>query len=102
MFTGRIRIRVPGTFAPSESETPSLGCTVMTSWFGRTSWVPSCWKPRCGTGLRATAISVTLRARRLPVRRYIGTPAQRQLSTSRRSAAYVSVVESAGTPSSSR
>jgi hypothetical protein len=34
-----------------------------------------------------TAISVTLRARRLPVRRNIGTPAQRQLSTSRRSAA---------------
>ena len=94
MFTGRIRIRVPGTFAPSESDTPSLGCTVMTSWFGRTSCVPSCWKPRCGTGLRTTAISVTLRARRLPVRRYIGTPAQRQLSTSRRSAAYVSVVES--------
>jgi hypothetical protein len=41
----------------------------------------------CGTGLSWTAISVTLRARRLPVRRKIGTPAQRQLLTSRRSAA---------------
>ncbi len=28
MFTGRMRIRVPGIFAPSESDTPSFGCTV--------------------------------------------------------------------------
>ena len=30
---------------------------------------PSDWNARCGTGLSVTAISVTLRARRLPVRR---------------------------------
>ena len=41
MFTGRMRIRVPGIFAPSESDTPSLGCTVRTSWFGRTPTGPS-------------------------------------------------------------
>ena len=34
MFTGRILMRVPGIFAPSCSDTPSLGCTVSTSWFG--------------------------------------------------------------------
>ena len=28
MFTGRMRIRAPGIFAPSESDTPSFGCTV--------------------------------------------------------------------------
>ena len=70
MFTGRMRMRVPGIFAPIESETPSLGCTVSTSWFCCTPSEPSCcWKARCGTGLRVTAISVTLRASRLPVRR---------------------------------
>ena len=34
MFTGRMRIRVPGIFAPSEIDTPSLGCIVRTSWLG--------------------------------------------------------------------
>ena len=43
---------------------------------------PCDWNARCGTGLSWTAISVTLRASRLPVRRKIGTPAQRQLWTS--------------------
>ena len=38
MFTGRIRIREPGIFAPSDSDTPSFGCTVRTSWFG---WTPT-------------------------------------------------------------
>ena len=51
MFTGRMRIRVPGIFAPSESDTPSLGCIVRISWLGRTPTEPSCWKARCGTGL---------------------------------------------------
>ena len=102
MFTVRIAIRVPGIFAPIDSDTPSLGCTVRTSTLGRTPVDISDWNATCGTGLSVTAISVTLRARRLPVRRYIGTPAQRQLWTSRRSAAYVSVVESSGTPASSR
>ena len=69
MFTGRMRIRVPGIFAPSDSDTPSLGCSVRMSWLGWTPTEPSCWKARCGTGLSVTAISVTLRASRLPVRR---------------------------------
>ena len=34
MFTGRMRIRAPGIFAPSDSDTPSFGCIVSTSWFG--------------------------------------------------------------------
>ncbi len=34
MFTGRIRIRGPGIFAPSDSDTPSSGCSVRTNWFG--------------------------------------------------------------------
>ena len=29
MFTGRMRMRVPGIFAPSDSDTPSFGCIVM-------------------------------------------------------------------------
>ena len=69
MFTGRIRMREPGIFAPSESETPSLGWTVRISWLGWTPTEPCVWKARCGTGLSWTAISVTLRASRLPVRR---------------------------------
>ena len=40
MFTGRMRIRVPGIFAPSDSDTPSLGCTVSTSWLGCTPTEP--------------------------------------------------------------
>ena len=40
MFTGRIRMRVPGIFAPSDSDTPSLGCIVSTSWFGCTPTEP--------------------------------------------------------------
>ena len=103
MFTVRIAIREPGIFAPIDSDTPSLGWTVSTSTLGRTRRPISVpWNATWGTGFSVTAISVTLRVRRLPVRRYIGTPAQRQLWTSRRSAAYVSVVESSGTPASSR
>ena len=69
MLTGRMIMRVPGIFAPSRSETPSFGWTVSTSWFGCTPSEPSWLKARCGTGFSVTAISVTLRARRLPVRR---------------------------------
>ena len=60
---------MPGIFAPSESDTPSFGCIVRMSWFGCTPTEPSAWNARCGTGLSVTAISVTLRASRLPVRR---------------------------------
>ena len=51
MFTGRIRIRVPGIFAPSASDTPSLGCSVRISWLGRTPTEPSCWKAEVRDGL---------------------------------------------------
>ena len=44
MFTGRMRIRGPGIFAPSASETPSSGCTVSTSWLGCTPTDPDAWK----------------------------------------------------------
>src|ERR671933_1533261 len=96
MFTGRMRMLEPGILAPSDSDTPSLGCMGRISWLGCTPTEPCDWKARCGTGLSCTAISVTLRARRLPVRRTIGTPAQRQLCTSSLRAAYVSVWESEG------
>ena len=69
MFTGRMRMRAPGIFAPSESSTPSSGWTVSTSWLGCTPSEPWAWKARWGTGLSWTAISVTFRASRLPVRR---------------------------------
>ena len=69
MFTGRMRIRLPGIFAPSEIDAPSLGCMVRMIWLGCTPTEPSCLKARWGTGFSVTAISVTLRARRLPVRR---------------------------------
>ena len=69
MFTGRMRMRVPGILAPSESDTPSFGCIVMTSWLGCTPTEPAASKARWGTGFSVTAISVTLRASRLPVRR---------------------------------
>ena len=69
MFTGRMRMRLPGIFAPSEIEAPSLGCMVRIIWLGCTPTEPSAWKAMWGTGLSVTAISVTLRARRLPVRR---------------------------------
>ena len=69
MFTGRMRMRLPGILAPSEIDTPSLGCMVRMIWFGWTPTEPPCWNARCGTGFSVTAISVTLRASRLPVRR---------------------------------
>src|SRR5215203_3064312 len=78
MFTGRMRMRDPGILAPSDSETPSLGCMVRMSWLACTPTEPLDWNARCGTGLSCTAISVTLRASRLPVRNTIGTPAQRR------------------------
>ena len=87
MFTGRMRMREPGIFAPSDSDTPSFGCTARISRFGCTPTEPSEANARCGTGLSWTAISVVLRDSRLPVRRKNGTPSQRQLWTSSRSAA---------------
>ena len=69
MFTGRTLIRAPGIFATSESDTPSFGCTARISWFGSTPSEPSWRNARCGTGFSVTAISVVLRASRLPWRR---------------------------------
>ena len=69
IVTGRMIMRVPGIFAPSRSETPSLGCSVSTSWLGCTPIEPLVENARWGTGLSVTAISVSLRASRLPVRR---------------------------------
>ena len=69
MFTGRIRMRVPGIFAPSDSDTPSLGCMVRIELVGPHAERALLLEARCGTGFSVTAISVTLRARRLPVRR---------------------------------
>ena len=69
MITGRMRIRDPGIFAPSDTDTPSSGWTVRMISFGCTPTEPEVWSARCGTGLSVTAISVTLRDNRLPVRR---------------------------------
>ena len=69
MLTGRIRMRVPGILAPIETDTPSSGCSVNTSWLAWIPTEPELWSARCGTGLRITAISVSLRDSRLPVRR---------------------------------
>ena len=40
MFTGRMRMLEPGIFAPSDSDTPSLGCMVRISWLGCTPTEP--------------------------------------------------------------
>jgi hypothetical protein len=69
MFTGRMRILEPGIFAPIDTDTPSSGCNVNRIWLAWMPTEPDDWKATCGTGLRVTAISVTLRASRLPVRR---------------------------------
>ena len=62
--------RCPGSSRPSESETPSLGCMRQDELVGlHADRARADWKARCGTGLSVTAISVTLRASRLPVRR---------------------------------
>src|SRR5436305_7966371 len=98
MLTGRMRIRAPGILAPSDTDTPSSGWTVRMIWFACTPTDPELWNARCGTGFNVTAISVTFLESRLPVRRTNGTPAHRQFETCRRSAAYVSVLESAATP----
>ena len=59
-------------------------------------------KPSRGGRLNTSRSSVWVTGSRLPVRMKNGTPDQRQLSISSRSAAYVSVVESGATPGMSR
>ena len=67
---------------------------------GLGSW-PAGQNPSCGGRLKTSRSSVWVTGSRLPVRMKNGTPAQRQFSMSSRSAAYVSVVDPAATPSMS-
>ena len=69
MVTSRTSMAVPGTFEPNRTEMPSSGWTRMTSAFWPSSSVAVASKGRCGARLNTTAISVTRRPSRLPVRR---------------------------------
>ena len=60
---------MPGILAPIDTDTPSSGCTVNTSWLAWIPTEPELCRAMCGIGLSITAISVSLRASRLPVRR---------------------------------
>ena len=89
----------PGVSARCASATtliPIVGSSLITTWFGSASAKP---KPSLGGRLKTRRTSVCVVGSRLPVRMKNGTPDQRQFSISSRSAAYVSVVESAATPS---
>jgi len=57
--------------------------------------------PSLGGRLKTSLTSVCVVGRSFPVRMKKGTPDQRQFSISSRRAAYVSVVESGATPSTS-
>ena len=67
--TSRISIEVPGTFEPKRTVMPSSGWTRMTIAFWPSSSVAVWSKGECGARWKTTAISVTRRPRRLPVRR---------------------------------
>ena len=67
--TSRTSIIEPGTFEPNFSVTPSSGWTRITSWLWPSSSVSVWLNGRCGAFLNSTAISVTRRGSRLPVRR---------------------------------
>ena len=69
MFTSRISMAVPGTFAPNRSVVPSSGCTRITRALRVSSSVAMAENGRCGAGLKTIATSVTRRPSRLPVRR---------------------------------
>lgn len=69
MVTSRTSIVVPGTFEPNRSVMPSSGWTRMTRAFCPSSSVDVESNGRCGARLNTTAISVTRRPSRLPVRR---------------------------------
>ena len=60
---------LPGTFDPNLRVTPSSGWTRTTSWLLPSSSVSVSAKGRCGARLNDSAISVTRRGSRLPVRR---------------------------------
>ena len=67
--TSRTSMVVPGTLLPKRSVTPSSGCTRTTSWFDPSSSVSVLLNGRIGARWNSTAISVTRRGSRLPVRR---------------------------------
>lgn len=69
MLTSRTSMMWPGTLDPNRSVMPSSGCTRITSAFWPSSSVIVASKGRCGARLNNSAISVTLRPRRFPVRR---------------------------------
>ncbi len=69
MATSRTSIAEPGTLDPNFNVTPSSGWTRTTSWLWPSSEVSVASNGRCGAGLNETAISVTRRGSRLPVRR---------------------------------
>ena len=80
--------------------TPASGSIRKTNSFG-SACCTSAKKERDGTRRKMTRTSVALAASDFPARMKKGTPAQRQLSTFRRRATYVSVLESALTPGTS-
>ena len=64
MFTPRIFVTWPGTFALKRRVMPSFGWTRTISTFGSTIDPPTSPNSRCGTSLNVIAISVTRRAAR--------------------------------------
>ena len=93
----------PGSSRPSDSDTPSSGCTVSTSWLGCTPTEPACWKARCGTGFRMHG-DLRHPAREplagAQVERHAGPAPVGDLEPQRRDRSRC--VEVSGTPSSSR
>lgn len=69
IVTSRTSIEVPGTLEPNRTVTPSSGWTRMTRALPPSSSVAPDSKGRYGARLKTTAISVTRRPSRFPVRR---------------------------------
>ena len=68
MWTVRIVIPCPGIFAPIASESPSSGCTWISSTFGRSPSTETSSNGGCGARLNWIAIVVSRRGSRLPMR----------------------------------
>ena len=68
MWTVRSAMPWPGTFAAKASETPSSGCTWISSTLGFSGSVDEISKGGCGARLNWIAIVVSRPARRLPAR----------------------------------
>ena len=81
----------PGSLFIRVRAMSSCGCRSITSLLATRSSLAALPKIECGTGLNWMTIWVRFSGIRLPVRRKKGTPAQRQLSMSARSATKVSV-----------